>query len=151
MCWFAALTVYPLFSTQDLGGSDECLCASFWLLKARWSRGRPVPMDGQKGSLWLCRVGCCPVLVPCRACVSAQLFKSTCLFHCGKKKKSTRKCRQIFPACWSCGFITINRTLNWLFESSYKNWLDAYEEINMGQSVVAQWYEFDDLLGHFCV
>lgn len=149
-CWFTVAAVYPL--SPRTGGNCDCLWASFWFLKARWSHWKPVTRDGQKGSLWVCRVGCWPVLVPCKVCICEHpSLQKHLSFSLWGKKKSTRKCWQIFPACWSCGSITINRTLNWLFESNYKNWLDAYEEINMGQSVAAQWYEFDDLLGHFCV
>lgn len=149
--WFTASTVYPLFSPQDFGGICVCVLpfgswrqdgATGDLLQGMARRAACGFAEWDAGLCW------CPVKP---VFVSALLFKSTCLFHSGEKKKSARKCWQIFPACWSCGFITINRTLNWLFENSYKNWLDAYEEINMGQSVAAQWYEFDDLLGHFCV
>lgn len=106
---------------SSVEGIGERLCGSFWFLKERWSHGRCVTMDIQKGSPRVCRVGSWHPINP--VFESAHVSKSTCLFHCGEKNKiATRKRWQIFPACWSCGFITINRTLNWLFESGYKNW-----------------------------
>lgn len=104
--------VYPVFSTQDFGRIGKCLRALFGLLRARWSRGWPVAYGLEWERVGLVSGMLTRARVPWRLRLWAHFFSNELRFFSQwKKKKSTRKPWQVFPACWSCGFVLLTEFL----------------------------------------